>query len=272
MKSLYFIAILICFSLKINAQQFKRIISLSPAATFNLMELGSTDKIVGCTSFCELSDNEDLVVASAISMNMEKVIALKPDAVIYTTMFKPNQIERLKQYGIHTELFKSPKDWDETCEQFIRLGKLVSKENKAKAYIDSCNIIMADIKANLPSKSNQTFFIEIGAKPLFTAIPNTFMHDYIEVLGGDNIAADQTAGTITREKVLMKNPDVIILVTMGTVSSKEKQMWQSFKELNATKKDQIFVIDADLACQPTPYNFLNTIIELNKLIYGAKKE
>lgn len=262
------ITTLLIISLNSLGQGFKRIISLSPAATFNLMELNSENKLVGCTSFCDLSDNKDLVVASAISMNMEKVIALQPDAVIYTTMFKPNQIERLKQYGIHTELFKSPKNWDETCEQFIRLGELVNKKNEAQVYIDSLQKQMNTIKKSIPEQNPKLkMFLEIGAKPLFTAIPNTFMHDYIEVLNCTNIASDQTGGTITREKVLIKNPDVIVLVTMGTVSDEEKSIWQNYKELNAAKSDRIFIVDASLACRPTPYNFYNTIVELNKLIY-----
>ena len=263
-----FIILLILVTTNTLAQNFKRIISLSPAATFNLMELGSVDKIVGCTKFCELGENEDLVVASAISMNIERVIALKPDLVIYTTMFKPNQIERLTQFGIRTELFKSPKDWKETCDQFIRLGELVSQKKKAEHYIDSLEQLMNKVTQSIPKNEKQKIFMEIGAKPLFTAVPNTFMHDYIVVLGGVNIANDQTSGTISRERVLMKNPDIIILVTMGTVSKSEKQVWESYTDLNATKNNKIITIDADLACQPTPYNFLNTIIELNKLLYG----
>lgn len=252
-----------------NAQPFKRIISLSPAATFNLLELDCEENIVGCTSFCDLGTNEDLVVASAISMNMEKVLSLKPDVVIYTTMFKPKQIERLKQFGIHTELFASPKDWNGTCEQFIRLGELVGEKTKAESYIDSLNTKMNAVIRSIPkSDTKPKYFVEIGAKPLFCAIPNTFMHDYIEIMGGENIANDQRGGTITREKVIMKNPDIIILVTMGTVSNEEKDTWNSFKDLSASKNNHIHIIDASLACRPTPYNFLNTITELNKLIYG----
>lgn len=269
MQKLAFIITLFTFSIISNAQPYKRIISLSPAATFNLMELNCVDKIVGCTSFCDLANNEDLIVASAISMNMEKVIALKPDAVIYTTMFKPNQIERLKKFGIHTELFSSPKDWKGTCDQFVRLGELVGKKNEAELYIDSLDNKMNKVVASIPkNEKSPKYFIEIGAKPLFCAIPNTFMHDYIEIMGGENIASDQKGGTITREKVIVKNPDIIILVTMGTVSDEEKLTWQSFDQLSAAKNNQIHIVDASLACRPTPYNFLNTIIELNKLVYG----
>lgn len=250
------------------AQPYQRIVSLSPAATYNLMELGCEDKIVGVTSYCDLANNQDLVVSSAISMNMEKVLMLEPDVVIYTTMFKPNQIKRLESLGIRTELFASPKNFAETCDQFIRLGSLVDKHDEALVYIDSCKQLMSTIQAQMPSNSTPSMFIEIGAKPLFGAIPNTFMHDYIEVLGGQNIAEGQSKGTFSREFVLRSNPDMIFIVTMGIVSEKEKLIWESYPELEATKKKQIYVVDASLACRPTPHNFVNTVIEMNRLMYG----
>ncbi len=269
MKKLFSTSILLLLVASITfAQSNTRVVSLSPAATFNLMELGCEKNIVGCTSFCDLADNEDLVVGSAISMNTEKLLSLKPNVVIYTTMFKPNQIKRIEQLGIKTQLFASPKNWNETCEQFIRLGALVGKKQEARAYTDSCNSIMDSIIQTIPKGNKPKIFIEIGAKPLFTAIPNTFMQDYIDIIGGINIAADQTIGSISREKVIMKNPDIIIIVTMGIVSAEEKQIWESYTDLSATKNNKILVVDASLSCRPTPHNFLNTIIKLNELIYN----
>ncbi len=268
MKKLSFLISITFLGLTTYAQSYQRIISLSPAATFNLVELGCEDRIVGCTNYCDLSANDDLVVASAISMNMEKVVMLKSDAVIYTTMFKPGQIQRIEQMGVHTELFASPKNYKETCDQFIRLGEMVGKRAEAIAYIDSCNHIMDSVKATIPKGDKLKIFIEIGAKPLFAAIPGTFMHDYIEVVGGENIITDGSKGTVSRELVLKENPDVVIIVTMGIVSEEEKNTWESYAELNAAKNKKVLVMDAALTCRPTPHNFVNTIIEMKKLIYG----
>ncbi len=260
----------ICISVILNGQTYKRIVSLSPAASFNLTELGCEDKIAGVTSYCDLAANENLVVASAISMNMEKVLMLQPDLVIYTTMFKPAQIERLKQMGIHTEMFASPKNFEETCTQFIRLGELVGKKAQALQYVDSVKKEMVSIQNTIPKGKKPKMFIEIGSKPLFTAIPGTFMQDYIDVMGGVNIAADQTSGTISREKVIQQNPDYIIIVTMGIVSQKEKEMWEGYPQLSAVKNNKVFIVDATMSCRPTPYNFISTIKELNRLMYGKR--
>ncbi len=268
MKKIGLLLLLAGMQLLAFTQPYERIISLSPAHTFNLMELGCEDKIVGVTSYCDLADKEDLVVGSAVSMNMEKVLLLKPDLVIYTTMFKPNEITRLKQLGIHCELFESPDNFQETCAEFLRLGKLVDKEERAKQYVDSCVQEMQQVQAQIPKGEQPKIFMEIGASPLFCAIPGTFMHDYIEIMGGVNIAKGQKHGTISREAVIRANPDVVVIVTMGMVSEREKETWESFPNLSATKKENIFVVDASLACRPTPYNFVNTIKVLNDLLYG----
>lgn len=253
------------------SQTFKRVVSFSPAATFNLNELKAENKIVGCTNYCTLSESrKDLIVGSTMGMNIEKLIASKPDLVIYTTLFKPSQIQRIKNLGIAVELFESPKDYKETCEQFVRLGKLVGRKEYALQYVDSCNKIMDSVLQEIPKTEEKKMFIELGAKPLFTVVPNTFMHDYMTILGAKNIANDQEGGTITRERVLLKNPDIIILVNMGTVTQDEKKIWESYKNLSAAKSKQIHIIDASLACQATPHNFLNTILELKRLIYGNK--
>lgn len=172
--------------------------------------------------------------------------------------------------GIAVELFESPKNYKETCEQFIRLGELTDRKEFALQYIDSCNKIMDSILQKIPKTKKHKMFFQLGSKPLFTVVPNTFMHDYMNILGAENIANDQQGGTITRERVLLKNPDIIILVNMGTVTKEEKKVWESYKNLSATKSKQIHIIDASLACQATPHNFLDTILELKRLIYDTK--
>ena len=73
------------------------------------------------------------------------------------------------------------------------------------------------------------------------------MDDYITYAGGINIASDMKRGTITRESVLLRNPDVIVLVTMGNVSEDEKKTWEKYHYLNATKNKKIFSIDSEIS-------------------------
>jgi iron complex transport system substrate-binding protein len=46
---------------------------------------------------------------------------------------------------------------------------------------------------------------------------------------------------------------------MGTPGKDEKAIWQSYHVLNASRSEKIFQVDPDLACQPTPATFVETL-------------
>ncbi len=223
---------------------------------------------MGCTSYCEIAkpDNKP-IIASAVKASIEKVLSLKPDLVIATSIVKSETLEMLRKFGIQTEVFPTPKSFDEICSQFLRLGELLEKQELADSLINSTKTKVLDIQDQCNWSQAPKLFIQIGAKPLYTVIPNTFMDDYIHFLNGENIAFGLTKGTITREAVIARNPDIILIVTMGIIGNEEKNNWEDFEEISASQNDKVFIIDSNMACTPTPLSFaqtLDTIFELLK--------
>lgn len=257
------------FAVSSWAQSPKRIISLAPSITKNLHLLGADELLVGCTNFCTLqSETDAVVVASAIQVNYEKAVILKPDLIITTTLTKPNTIDTFKKLGIPVLVFKNPQSFDEICEQFIELGKKVGKETLAREIIADAQKQMTMIKQKVNDElPKQKIFMQIGANPLFAVIPNTFMNDFIRFSKTENIASDLKIGGVNREMVLVRNPDIIVVVLMGTMGADEKDRWESYTNLQAVKKKQIFIMDADKTCSPTPLSFVDALDELITLIY-----
>ena len=242
------------------AQQVNRIISLAPSLTKNLYFLEVEDKLVGCTSYClEAKKDNKEIIASAIKVNLEKLVALNPDLVIATTITSIETLETLNKFGIRTEVFPTPKSFEEICLQFQELGNMVGKNELASQIIEESKSQVKTLSNSVKKDSSFTVFFQIGAKPLFTVIPETFMDDYILYSGGINIAADLTRGSITRESVISRNPDVIFIVTMGVVGDQEKEIWKSYSNLSAAAHNRIYIIDADLSCSPTPITFVQTL-------------
>ncbi len=266
-KSVLFV-IFTVFVFGIHAQNYTRIISLAPSITRNLHFLNADNLLVGCTSFCKTPDIEVPVVATAIDVNLERIISLKPDLVFYTSLTKTADVEMMKKLGIKTINCATPRSWEKIGSQFVEIGSLIGKAELAKSIVNNQQQKLDSIEALIPNGNNTKIFIEVGAKPLFGAIPNTYMQDFITLVGAENILNDMKHGTVTREKVLMENPDVIILVTMGLVSEDEKDIWKSFEQLNAAKNNRIYIIDADRACQPTPVDFTESVLEIYNLIYN----
>ncbi|WP_423129661.1 ABC transporter substrate-binding protein [Gaoshiqia sp. Z1-71] len=267
------ILLIVLCSLSAGAQYPKRIISLAPSLTKNLYLLEAGDLLVGCTNYCTLQSKTDAeVVATAVQVNYEKAVMLKPDLVVTTTLTNPKTIETFRKLGIRVLVFETPKSFDEICSQFIELGEKLGRKQPAEQLIADVRERVTKIRQRVPAKqTGQKMFMQIGANPLFAVVPNTFCNDFIRFSGAENMASGLTVGSITRETVLMRNPDVIIVVLMGIVGTEEKAGWEQFKSLSAVKKQQIFIVDADRTCSPTPISFAEALEEIIGLIYSDKQ-
>lgn len=272
-KSIAFTAItMLILVFGAHAASKQRIISLAPSLTKNIYYLEAENQLVGCTSYCtEAVANQKEIVASAIKVNIEKTVSLKPDIILVTTITSPETIELLKKFNIRVEVFETPANTDEIFTQFKRMGQVLNCESKAEAIISDAKLKIESIKKQLPAFNKKIFF-QIGAEPIFTVLPGTFMNDYITFLGGENVSNDVRTGAVSRESVVANNPDIIFIVTMGITGQEEYQQWQAFKDMQATRSGHIFIIDADKACSPTPITFVETLDTLVSLLKSTPNE
>lgn len=255
--------------LSLLAQEAKRIVSLVPWVTKSLYVMGEQSRLVGCTDFCPVEAKDHIpVVANAMNVNLEKILLLKPDLVVSSSLVRPETVDNLTKLGLKVITQPYPNSFDEICERFVQIGVLVGQEAKAKAIVDQQRERLAQLEKQVPAGKKPNVFIQIGAKPLFCAVPNTFMEDFIRFSGGQNSAEALKMGSVTREYVLKQNPDVIFIVTMGIVADQEKKTWESYQSLSATKNKRIFILDADKTCSPTPILFVDALSEMIHLMYG----
>lgn len=249
------------------AQKNKRIVSLAASITQNLYLLEANEQIVGCTRFCITDPADSIpVVADAVSVNMEKIAALQPDIVLTGGLTPPKVLQGLERLGIKTQRLDQPKDFEEICRQFIILGEISGKKAKAESTVQECKARLANVKKSIKADKPLKIFMEIGCNPLYTALPGSFMHDYIRQTGGMNIAQELNNATISKEYVLLQNPDAIFVVGMGNVGKDEVDKWKEIKSLNAVKNNKIFLFD-DYICSPTPVTFVETVEDICKRLY-----
>lgn len=265
MKKLLLQFAFVFFVVAAYSQSPKRVVSLAASLTKSLYYLGAEDLIVGHTNYCNIAKNDGKeVVASAIQVNVEKVISLKPDLVLVHTMTKPKTIELLKKAGLKVVVYSTPSTFDEVCKQFLEVGKIVGKYDEAQLIVQNVKKQVNEIKEEFSVCDKQKIFFQLGTKPLFSVLDHTYMADFIRFINGENIAKGLKAGTVTREFVLKSNPDVIAIVNMGMLSDGELQIWNSYPDLSAVKKQNIFFVESDMASTPNPVDFLNTMVVLRK--------
>ncbi len=246
-----------------------RLVSLGPTITEKLYLLGAQDNLVGVTTYCvrppEACAKEK--IGNVTQVNVEKIVDLKPDLVLATSLTDHRAVESLKRLGIHVIVFDEPRSYAETNEQFLELGRIVGREREAREIIRTTDQRVVAIRKRIKGLSRPSVFVQLGTKPLFAATKDSFVNDFIEFAGGTNIALEAKSGFYSREEVLKQDPDIIILVGMDAQTANEKKVWQKFRALKAVKNDRIFIMDSYRVCSPTPRTFVDALEEMVKALH-----
>ncbi|WP_167613610.1 ABC transporter substrate-binding protein [Maribellus sediminis] len=266
-KSFVVAVALLFFVLSGQARESKRVVSLAPSVSEIIYLVGAQDQLVGCTSYCTIAANDSVpVVGNAIDVNMEALFALQPDLVLAMELTKQQDISAMKKLGIKVELMKSPRNFEEICEQTLHIAGLLGKAAEAEKLVASTRQRVAEISRLAKNQKHRKIFFQLGANPIFSVLDNTFMNDYITICNGENIAAGLTKGTVTRESVLIKNPDVIIVATMGGFGEEEMKVWKTYPEIEAVKNNKVFLISSETSCNPTPTSFVSALEDVYKFV------
>jgi iron complex transport system substrate-binding protein len=170
--------------------------------------------------------------------------------------------------GIKVVDFPLAKGFSHLCGQFLELAGIVGKEKQATEIVRQAEIQVDMLKQEVRDFSRPKVFIQIGARPLFTATKESFFNDFIEFAGGINIASGAKSGLYSREKVLEDNPDIIIITTMGIAGEREKEIWRTFETLNAVKNNRIYIVDDYNFCSPTPLSFVEALEEMIEILHS----
>lgn len=264
-KIIYILCIVLAIT---NIAYGKRVISLAPSITQAIYELNQQTQLVGCTQYCKTEAEDSItIVADAIQANIERIVLLKPDIVIASQLTHPKIIKTLESMGITCFHWFQPIDFNDVCEQFLQIAVYLNCEQEANRIISDCKERLFRLQERSYPLDPLKMFIQVGANPLYTILDNTFTADYIKQMHGVNISSKLKHGQISAEHVLLQNPDIIIITTMGGLGQKEVEYWQGFSTLKAAQNQKIFLMDEYEICCPTPIRMITTLEKLYSKIY-----
>ena len=247
----------------------QRIISLVPSVTEAIYLLNAEDKLVANTTYCirpeEAKKKEK--VGTIIIVNLEKIVQLEPDIVLASSLIHPRTKKKLENLGIKVATFPQPKNFTGLSRQFTELARIVNKEQEAEKIAAVMKRKVGSVKKRVEGLEKPKVLMQIGANPLFVANKDSFINDFVELAGGINIARDAKTGLYSREEVLKRNPDVIIIVTMGIVGEREKEIWQKFTTVSAVRDNRIHIVDSYRFCSPTPVTFVEALEEIVRMLH-----
>ena len=232
----------------------RRIVSLSPHATEILYAAGAGSYIVGVVQYTDypLEAKRIPSVGSGLAVDMERLLALKPDLIVsWGSGNSAAQIRKLREFGI--PVFESePRDFLAIATSLERLGKLAGTEQTGRAAANAFRTQLQRLQKTYQQRPAVTVFYQIWRTPLMTLNGEHPVSLALRLCGARNIFAHlpQLAPTVSTEAVLQADPDVII------ASSGEQddvlEGWRRFPNLKAVAKGNLMLIDGGMMNRSGP--------------------
>ena len=250
----------------------RRVVSLSPIITETIYLVGAQDLLIADTSYCNVPEAAQFKekIGSVLQMNVEKIVALKPDLVIASALSREKQLKILEKMAVPVIRAKNPGTFDQMCEMTLELGRVLGRAGQAGEVVSRAREAARAIRDRAASLDKPSVFLQIGIKPLHSANGEMFISEYIRYAGGLNIAEQEGSGVYSREKVLAVDPDVILVSTMGSsrkAAVLERDKWMAYKSMTAVRQGRVHVLDPELICSPTPVTFVEGLEKILPLLH-----
>lgn len=167
----------------------RRIVSLVPSDTYNVIALGAADRLVGRTQYCTSPEAAHVsVVGGTKDVDVEAVVALSPQLVIANQEENTRPaLEALAARGVPV-LVSLPRRVSDGIGHLARLARLlgVGETEPARSLIRRGYQLGADA-----TPASTTAFIPIWMDPLMTMNADTYGSDVLARVGIANVFGDR---------------------------------------------------------------------------------
>jgi iron complex transport system substrate-binding protein len=233
----------------------RRIVSLAPHATELLFAAGAGDRVVGVVATSDFPPAARALptVGDARALDLERIVALKPDLVVGWPYTSPAQAATLATRGI--ALFVSdPPTPAAIADELERLGALAGTSDVAAPAARALRERWTKLEARPRTEPPVRVFYEIWDAPLFTLGGGHLVSQAIAACGGENVFAALTlpAPVVSVEAVLAAGPDVIVAGAAGGVRPAWLDDWKKWPALPAVARGALVTVDADLLHRAGP--------------------
>jgi len=228
----------------------RRIVSLAPNNTEILFALGLANRVVGVTSWCDYppaARKKPRVGDRAI--NVEKVIALKPDLIVAHAKLNDAYIGRLESIG-KTVIAIDPKTYKEVMSDILIIGRATGRDARATQVVRQMRSSLQKVRRR-PLDTRRNVLVVIQPSPLWAAGPKTLVDEMLGFVRAVNIAHDSQPGfnQFPVEKAIARRPDVLIVGKGEKRFFLDSPIWRDTK---AVRDNRVYDMDFDLLVRPGP--------------------
>lgn len=259
---------------------FKRIISLYPAHTENLLALGLGQELIG------VSVSDDPAAARGkmqfgANDNPEKFIAAAPDLILIRPMIRrahPQLLSQLQKAGI-TIVSLQPTSIQEMFSYWQALGDLSGRGSEAAAMTRTFQrelAVIRQIRDRVPEADRPRVYFESIHAGMKTFAPTSMAIFVLENGGGVNVADDALARNSSniaaygKERILSHAAGIdVYLAQQGRMNRVTREMIEGeagYQAIKAIQEGRILFIDEELVSRPT-MRLLQGIRQVRAMLY-----
>jgi len=253
-----------------------RIISLSPAITEMLFDLGIEDRIIGVSYYSNFPQaaQKKIKVGTYVNPLFEKIVALKPDLIIGTAEGLSQETGkkfddlRLPLYVIF------PKTIKDIPILYKKLGKLLGLENigvkKAETLSSEIRTFFNQSEKCYP----YTVFYLLELDPIMGVGRGSFIDDLLLNNNFKNVLSDidKRYPVISLEKFVKSDPDVLLVSVFNQAEIKE--FLKKYNYIRAIKNHQVYFVNTDVFNRPGPriVTAMNDLSSIRKKVEAFYKK
>ena len=259
----------------------KTIVSVSPAITSIIFDLGCGDKLIGRTDFCTYPPQVKNIksIGGINNANLEMIISMQPDLVITSSIFTKKMFETIESSKIPIISFKETNEIEGMYDIIEVLGDILDKKEEADEIISDCKTKLQEIKSKRQKIESKKEFAEskkenhnmpkvyyvigYGQSGDFSAGKDTYINQIITLAGGDNIAKNSINWSFSTEELFSQQPDYIFIRTEDSANFVRTY---PYTKLNAVKYNKVFGIESQLMDLQTPRS-IKAIEFISEILY-----
>jgi iron complex transport system substrate-binding protein len=238
------------------------IVSLTPATTEILFELGVGDRVVATDSASdtpgEAADLPDVADFSVV--DIEAIVGLEADLVIAGGLgfTPPDSVAQLRDLGIPVVVVYAP-SVEAVYEDIELVGSAVGRAEQAAALATGLRAEMDDIAAAVAGSDAPRTFYEIGytdaTGQIFAPADESFVAEMVTLAGGDPITTgDASSYEIPLERLIAADPEIIVLGVNPFYMPTPEQVAArpGWDVMTALRADRVVVVQDTEITRPGP--------------------
>lgn len=231
--------------------------SLVPAATDLIVGMGAADQLVAVSNY-DVS-REPIAHLPRIgdyqSVDWEQMTRLRPQVLII--FHHPDRVPAAMRQQADTLGMQLVNVKTETLADLYRelehLGEVLEQPAKASQAAAALRARIEAVRRRVADRPRVRTLVVRDEKAEGAVGPGTFIHELLEIAGGENVVTEQLWPSYDREAIVAFKPDAVLQLLSGVpehVVDQARRVWREMPQIPAVNHGRVHIINAWYSQQP----------------------